>query len=184
MYQRIHSFASSPNQKNPLITPQSLSLLCVLSASFWFGSCNKADNSIDHRTNGNYQPKGDLSDLVYNPLREDGTIDSSYLPVLTFETTIYDFGTIFEGDVVRQNFAFKNTGTAPLLITNGSSTCGCTVPEWPEKPIPVDSTGSITVKFDSKGKTGDQSKEVTIFANTYPNKSILTIKGKVTKTNQ
>jgi len=94
----------------------------------------------------------------------------------------FDYGTIYEGDIVKKDFRFRNTGTAPLLIVNATSTCGCTVPEWPKRPIPPDSTGTILVKFDSKNKEGAQNKEVTIFANTYPNKSTISIKGIVVKT--
>lgn len=124
-----------------------------------------------------------MADLVYNPVRPDGSIDSSYLPILTWDQDVYDFGSIFEGDVVTRQYTFRNTGTAPLLIINATSTCGCTVPEWPKKPIQPDSTSSIVVKFNSLNKPGAQSKEVTIFANTFPNTSKITIKGKVNTKN-
>src|SRR5687768_1551038 len=75
-----------------------------------------------------FKPKGDLSDLVYNPIKADGTIDSSFLPIIVFEETEFDFGTINEGDVVTHKYNFKNTGTARLLITEVNSTCGCTTP--------------------------------------------------------
>ncbi len=130
----------------------------------------------------NFKPKGNLSDLVYNPVRRDGTIDSSYLPILKWDEVVYDFGTIYQGDVAQKNFTFTNTGTAPLLIVNATSTCGCTVPEWPKKPILPDSSGSVLVKFNSANKEGPQNKEVTIFANTIPNQSKINIKGNVEKT--
>lgn len=112
-------------------------------------------------------------------MRADGTLDSTFLPILRWTEAVYDFGSVFEGDVVIRDFHFTNTGTAPLLIHNATSTCGCTVPEWPKQPIPPDSTGSIKVKFNTLNKPGAQSKEVTIFANTFPNTSKITIKGKV-----
>lgn len=126
-----------------------------------------------------FEPKGDLADLVYNPIRSDGTLDSSFLPILVWEQETYDFGTILEGDIVTKEFNFTNTGNAPLLILNATSTCGCTVPEWPKSPVQPDSTGSIKVKFNSLDKRGEQNKVVTIFANTFPNTSKITIKGKV-----
>lgn len=129
-----------------------------------------------------FKPKGDLSDLVYNPVRADGTIDSSFLPILSLDEVEFDFGTINEGDIAKKEFSFQNTGTAPLLILNASSSCGCTVPEWPKDPIPPGERGVIKVKFDSKNKEGLQNKEVTIFANTYPNRSIISVKGNVVKT--
>lgn len=156
------------------------SILCAVIA--YSTSCKPAEGPTEPEINRSFEPKGDLSDLVHNPMRPDGTIDSSFLPIMTFEETQFDFGTIYEGDVVKKEFVFKNTGTAPLLVVNATSTCGCTVPEWPDRPIPPDSTGSIKVKFDSKNKPGPQNKEVTIFANTFPNRNIIVIKGNVEKT--
>ena len=130
-----------------------------------------------------FKPTGGVADLVYNPMRADGSLDSSFLPIMTLKEEVYDFGTILEGDVVTKEFYFTNTGTAPLLILKASSTCGCTIPEWPKTPVPPDSTASITVKFNSLHKAGAQTKEVTIFANTFPNQHKVTIKGKVDLTN-
>lgn len=145
--------------------------------------CKNASSSAAPEEKDAFKPTGNMADLVYNPVRPDGSIDSSYLPILTWEQDVYDFGTIFEGDVVTRQYTFQNTGTAPLLIINATSTCGCTVPEWPKKPIQPDSTSSITVKFNSLNKPGAQSKEVTIFANTFPNTSKITIKGNVNTKN-
>ncbi len=144
-----------------------------------FLACKQADTTETVPKDSVFEPTGDLADLVYNPVRSDGTLDSTYLPILTWETEEYDFGTIFEGDIVTKEFMFRNTGTAPLIIVKASSTCGCTIPEWPKKPIQPDSTSAIKVKFNSLDKMGDQNKVVTIFANTYPNTSKITIKGKV-----
>ncbi len=141
--------------------------------------CKYTSQGSANSSEEEFKPAGGMADLVYNPVRSDGTIDSSYLPILTWNEVVYDFGTIFEGDVVTKDFSFTNTGTAPLLILKATSTCGCTIPEWPKTPIAPDSTSSIKVKFNSLHKAGAQSKEVTIFANTFPNSSKITIKGKV-----
>ena len=157
-------------------------LLTVLALVLTSGCKNDA-GSNPSSTDEPFKPTGKMSDLVYNPVREDGTIDSSFLPIIAWKEEVYDFGTVFEGDVVTKDFYFTNTGTAPLLILNATSTCGCTIPEWPKTPIAPDSTSSIKVKFNSLHKAGAQSKEVTIFANTFPNSSKITIKGKVESTN-
>jgi hypothetical protein len=141
--------------------------------------CKDASHGSTTSTEEDFKPAGGMADLVYNPMRTDGTLDSSYLPIITWHEETYDFGSIYEGDVVTKDFQFTNTGTAPLLILRATSTCGCTIPEWPKTPIAPDSTASIKVKFNSLHKAGAQSKEVTIFANTFPNTSIITIKGKV-----
>ena len=160
-------------------------MIIMLSGLAWLfiAGCRQEAPSSTAPAEDTFKPAGGLSDLVYNPVRADGTIDSSYLPILTWEEEVYDFGEVFEGDIVSKEFVFTNTGTAPLLIINATSTCGCTIPEWPKKPVPPDSTSSIKVKFNTLHKPGNQSKEVTIFANTFPNTRKITLKGKVNTKN-
>ena len=55
---------------------------------------------------------------------------------IEFETTVIDYGTIEKGANGLRVFKFTNTGNAPLIVTDVKSTCGCTVPKKPEKPIP------------------------------------------------
>lgn len=98
---------------------------------------------------------------------------------MTFKYLEYDFGTVKDGDVVRHDYEFTNTGTEPLIISDAKASCGCTVPQWPKEPIQPGGKGKIRVEFDSKGKPGPQSKRVTITANTTPSPIFLTIKGTV-----
>lgn len=149
--------------------------LCISSG------CKKETGHALQPSDPNYIPKGNLADMAYNPVRQDGSIDSSYLPILKWDEEVYDFGTINEGEVVEKKYTFKNIGTAPLVILTATSTCGCTVPEWPKAHILPDSTGFVLVRFKSKNKEGAQNKEVTIFANTLPNHSKINIKGTVKK---
>lgn len=103
------------------------------------------------------------------------------LPSFDFAESAHDFGTIKEGEVVEHTFKFKNTGDAPLIISSATASCGCTVPVWPKEPIAVGEEGEIQVRFNSKGKAGNQSKTVTITANTYPKTTRLNIKSVVQK---
>jgi len=87
-------------------------------------------------------------------------------PVLTWEKSTHDFGDIQQGDKVETTYRFTNTGTEPLLITNVTVTCGCTVPKgWPRDPIVAGGKGEIVVAFNSLGKMGKQNKVVTIVSN-------------------
>jgi Protein of unknown function (DUF1573) len=87
-------------------------------------------------------------------------------PVLTWEKPTHDFGDIQQGDKVENTFHFTNTGTEPLIITNVTVTCGCTVPKgWPRDPIAVGGKGEIVVAFNSLGKVGKQNKVVTVVSN-------------------
>lgn len=86
-------------------------------------------------------------------------------PAFSFPEVTYNFGKIKQGDVVEHTFKFKNTGTAPLIISNIGVSCGCTTPDWSKDPIAPGKTGTITAKFNSTGKMGQQSKELTIESN-------------------
>jgi hypothetical protein len=99
---------------------------------------------------------------------------------IQFTETEFNFGKVKAGEKVRHEYTFKNTGKEPLIISNAKGSCGCTVPQWPKEPVPVGGEGKIMVEFDSKGKSGNQTKQVTITANTDPPQSIIYIKGEVT----
>ena len=86
-------------------------------------------------------------------------------PSFTFEEDSYDFGDIYQGDVVDHVFVFENTGTEPLIITNVKVTCGCTATNWTRDPILPGEQSSIKVKFDSAGKIGRQNKVILIVSN-------------------
>ena len=101
---------------------------------------------------------------------------------MEFTETEFDFGTVDSGEKVNHTYKFTNTGSEPLIISNAKGSCGCTVPSWPKEPIAPGASADIQVQFDSKGKSGKQSKRVTITANTDPAQTFLTIKGEVNKT--
>lgn len=97
-------------------------------------------------------------------------------PEMTFDETEYDFGNIPKGEAVEHVFSFTNTGKAPLVITNASSSCGCTVPTYPKnETIAPGEKGELTVKYNGSGK-GQVTKTVTVSANTEKGKEQLKIK--------
>lgn len=103
-------------------------------------------------------------------------------PVFEFVEENHDFGVISEGTLAEYDFEFTNTGDAPLIITNAKGSCGCTVPNPPKEPIAPGAVGKIHVSFNSKGRTGNQQKTVTLSANTIPATRVLRISAQVTPT--
>jgi len=108
--------------------------------------------------------------------REMGLKDST--TVLVIDTT-HDFGKCADGDMVEFKFRFKNTGTKPLIVTNASASCGCTVPEKPELPILPGDTSFIKVVFNSKGRIGIAHKTVRVISNARPEFPELLLTGEV-----
>ncbi|MDG1252613.1 MAG: DUF1573 domain-containing protein [Schleiferiaceae bacterium] len=104
---------------------------------------------------------------------------TSELPIFQFENESHDFGAMNEGDVGTTEFNFTNEGEVPLIISSAQGSCGCTVPEYSNAPIAPGEQGTITVRFNSQGKPGSQTKTVTLSANTVPNTKVLTITAQV-----
>jgi hypothetical protein len=98
---------------------------------------------------------------------------------LKFDRLEHDFGKITQGDIVETTFTFKNTGLDDLIITNATSTCGCTVPEWPKQPIAPGAEESIKVKFNSSGKSNKVTKTITLTTNTANGKESVVIKTEI-----
>ena len=97
---------------------------------------------------------------------------------IKFDVTMIDYGEIeFESDGKRI-FKFKNIGTAPLIFTRISSSCGCTIPKKPEKPIEPGGEGEIEVDYDTK-REGLFMKAISVVSNSKTPSTILRIKGEV-----
>ena len=122
---------------------------------------------------------GANSDMIRNPATADLPTDTNQLARIIFQEPEFDFGEVTEGDIVTHHFKFTNTGKVPLTIMNARSTCGCTIPEWPDEPIAPGGTGEIIAKFNTDMKKAQQKKVITVTANTYPNDTKITLKGLV-----
>lgn len=97
---------------------------------------------------------------------------------ISFNETIIDYGTIENGVDGKRTFEFKNIGNAPLVFSRIFSSCGCTIPKKPEKPIQPGESGIIEVEYDTK-RTGLFQKAITVNSNAKTPNIILRIKGEV-----
>lgn len=105
-------------------------------------------------------------------------VENPNAPVIEFEATTIDYGTIDQGSDGRREFVFTNTGEEPLIIKNAKGSCGCTVPTYSKDPIMAGETGTIKVKYDTR-RVGPFTKYVTITSNATNRTVRLTIKGRV-----
>jgi uncharacterized cupredoxin-like copper-binding protein len=105
------------------------------------------------------------------------------VPIMTFDKSEHDFGTIEQGAAQETIFTFTNEGNAPLIITNATSSCGCTIPEYPKnKPIAPGESGELLVKFNGSGQN-QVTKTITVSANTEVGSELLRIKAFVNPKN-
>jgi hypothetical protein len=84
---------------------------------------------------------------------------------LVFSKTEHDFGSVKEGEKVGTIFSFTNNGDGDLIISSASTSCGCTVPKYSDKPVSPGSGGTLEVVFDSSNRAGKQTKTVTVRSN-------------------
>jgi hypothetical protein len=97
---------------------------------------------------------------------------------IEFKETVIDYGIIENGEDGSRIFEFTNTGNAPLTFSRIFSSCGCTIPKKPEKPVLPGENGKIEVKYDTK-RTGVFQKAITVNSNAKTTNVILRIKGEV-----
>jgi hypothetical protein len=100
-------------------------------------------------------------------------------PVIKFNSLVHDYGNIFKKDNGVCNFDFTNTGKADLQLSNVSSSCGCTVPDWPKEPIPPGKSATIKVSYDTN-RIGAINKSIYVDSNA-GERITLTIKGNVSE---
>lgn len=98
---------------------------------------------------------------------------------IVFDATTHAFGTIPEGEQATHAFTFRNTGDAPLRLTDVRPSCGCTTPEWPREAVAPGETGTITVVYDSEGRPGPFHKSVVVLSDGEPSQVNLQIEGHV-----
>ena len=147
-------------------------------------SCNDTDNTVSGKSTTSSttvsQDSLDKLNAASQAANQPGSTAAQPPADTANQTTIEwldgadrDFGKMKEGENLDVSFRFKNTGTKPLIISNVVAGCGCTVPETPKKPYAPGETGVIKAAFNSTGKPGTQSKQVTVYSNTNPTTTTL-----------
>ena len=85
-------------------------------------------------------------------------------PSIALGAEFVEFGTIAKGSEPFRTISVMNMGAKPLLISNCSGSCGCTVPTCPTQPILPGESAEIKVRYDTE-RLGAINKTVTIFSN-------------------
>ena len=100
-------------------------------------------------------------------------------PEIEFEKVVHDYGDVPYNGNGECEFRFTNTGTEPLLVQKPKSSCGCTIPSWPNEPILPGESDVIRVTYRTN-RAGNINKTVTVTSNAVKNSTVvLRIKGRV-----
>ena len=100
-------------------------------------------------------------------------------PEIEFEKIVHDYGDVPYNGNGECEFRFTNTGDAPLLIQKPKSSCGCTIPSWPNEPIPPGKSDVIKVNYRAN-RAGNFNKTITVTSSAIKNSTVvLRITGRV-----
>lgn len=143
----------------------------ILTAAVSIMACN----SQDKKAGGSVEISKDAKEKAL-------TDTTNFTSIQWLDSTYKDLGKVKEGGQVEVSFRFKNTGSKNLVIADVTASCGCTIPEKPEKAFAPGEEGFIKAKFNSSGRPhGEARKEVYVTANTKPEKSsVLTFRVEIT----
>jgi len=111
--------------------------------------------------------------------------DLKNAPNIVFKNVTFDFDTIKEGEVIKRDFKFTNTGLSDLIIRKVATSCGCTAYHVSSSIIKSGKSGKLKIEFDSKNKKGYQRQTITVITNNPHNSSIrLVLQGFVKPENE
>lgn len=94
----------------------------------------------------------------------------------SFRKAYHKFPKTKAGQALTHYYVFTNTGKVPLVIDSYEVACHCTVIHYPKYPIPPGKTDSLKLTFDTRGKYGNQDREIVLFANTKHKETTLRFK--------
>ena len=149
------------NIKTFLLTIIALSVLTVAMIEISGISSTAFINKFGQISADEKEAKDDLQE------RKDRAEQVKNMPKtqIEFAEPMHDFGTIKEGVQAKHAYTFKNTGDAPLLISDVMASCGCTVPQFSKQPVMPNEIGTIDIVFDSKGRVGPSEKHLIVISN-------------------
>lgn len=99
-------------------------------------------------------------------------------PKATFDKMTHEFGVVLWKHPATATFQIKNDGDKPLVISNVTTSCGCTVADWTKEPIAPGAIGVVTSTFDAKA-LGHFYKDIGVYCNASARPIYLMLRGEV-----
>jgi len=139
------------------------------------------DSGVDYQKTEAITPTNNLAATPSDANSMPPVVQENVGPTtsIQFAEMEHDFGSIDQDTKNTKVFTFTNTGNEPLIISDAKGSCGCTVPNYPRNPIAPGETGEIEVVYSPGKQVNQQTKTVSITANTEPATTVLRVKANV-----
>lgn len=106
------------------------------------------------------------------------TLSAFAQPRISSNKETHNFGQIEWKRPVTVEYTITNTGHEPLVLTNVTTSCACSVASWTQAAIAPGEKGTITASFDAKA-LGRFEKTIGIYSNAQPSLVYLKFLGEV-----
>lgn len=129
--------------------------------------------------------------LLPPPMEGDATVLSpgqgpqaapQAIPEATVDNPTHDFGTMQRGTTETHDFLFTNTGTAPLRLKVGRTSCKCTLGEVENRPLAPGESTDVQLEWVAKNPAGSFRQTATVETNDPRRPRVeLTVEGLITE---
>ena len=106
------------------------------------------------------------------------TLSAVAQPRISSNKETHHFGQIEWKRPVSVEYTITNTGDKPLVLTNVTTSCACSVANWTKTPIAPGEKGTVSATFDAKA-LGPFNKSIGIYSNAQPSLVYLNFDGEV-----
>lgn len=105
--------------------------------------------------------------------------DGTPAALLRMDTVSHDFGDVpRRGGDLTWDFAYRNDGTAPLVLTRVVTSCTCLKADYSRRPVEPGGCGTIRITYEPhKNEPGAFSKVIQVYSNSLDGRHILTVQG-------
>jgi hypothetical protein len=85
-------------------------------------------------------------------------------PKIVVQSTSFEFGDVYRGEIISHEFVIRNEGRADLVIKEFTAGCGCSVTEA-DRVIPPGKEGRAVLEVDTRSQAGAITKVATLRTN-------------------
>ena len=118
---------------------------------------------FDGQDNTNYAVT--VSATIEEDFSKLSASDLANSPKIDFNSKVFNFGEITQGEKADYTFKIMNKGNRDLIIRSTKASCGCTAANPGTKLIKPGGSTDLKVTYNSHGAAGRQNKTVTVISN-------------------